>query len=133
MPKPTPLAHVRNIGVAAHVDAGKTTLTERILYYTGVSHKLGEVHDGTAHMDYLAEEQSHGITITSAVTKAPWRDHVLQIVDTPGHVDFTIEVERSMRVLDGYVLVLDGVRGVEPQTETVWRQGSFQPAGALFR
>jgi len=132
MPKPTPLAHVRNIGVAAHVDAGKTTLTERILYYTGVSHKLGEVHDGTAHMDYLAEEQSHGITITSAVTKAPWRDHVLQIVDTPGHVDFTIEVERSMRVLDGYVLVLDGVRGVEPQTETVWRQGSRFNLPVLF-
>jgi elongation factor G len=132
MPKPAPLAHVRNIGVAAHVDAGKTTLTERILYYTGVSHKLGEVHDGTAHMDYLAEEQSHGITITSAVTKAPWRDHLLQIVDTPGHVDFTIEVERSMRVLDGCVLVLDGVRGVEPQTETVWRQGSHFNLPVLF-
>ncbi len=122
MNKSLPLAQVRNIGVAAHVDAGKTTLTERILFYTGASHKLGEVHDGAAHMDYLAEEQSHGITITSAVTKAPWRDHLLQIVDTPGHVDFTIEVERSMRVLDGCVLVLDGVRGVEPQTETVWRQ-----------
>ncbi len=122
MNKSMPLAQVRNIGVAAHVDAGKTTLTERILFYTGASHKLGEVHDGAAHMDYLAEEQSHGITITSAVTKAPWRDHLLQIIDTPGHVDFTIEVERSMRVLDGCVLVLDGVRGVEPQTETVWRQ-----------
>jgi len=132
MSKPAPLAHIRNIGVVAHVDAGKTTLTERILYYTGVSHKLGEVHDGTAHMDYLAEEQSHGITITSAVTKAPWRDHVLQIVDTPGHVDFTIEVERSMRVLDGCVLVLDGVRGVEPQTETVWRQGSRFNLPVLF-
>lgn len=122
MNKSSPLAHVRNIGIAAHVDAGKTTLTERVLFYTGASHKLGEVHDGDAHMDYMAEEQSHGITITSAVTKAPWRDHVFQIVDTPGHVDFTIEVERSMRVLDGCVLVLDGVRGVEPQTETVWRQ-----------
>jgi elongation factor G len=122
MRKSSPLAQVRNIGVAAHVDAGKTTLTERILFYTGASHKLGEVHDGAAHMDYLAEEQNHGITITSAVTKAPWRDCLLQIVDTPGHVDFTIEVERSMRVLDGCVLVLDGVRGVEPQTETVWRQ-----------
>jgi len=116
------LSPVRNIGIAAHVDAGKTTLTERVLFYTGASHKIGEVHDGAAHMDYLAEEQQHGITITSAVTKAPWKDHLLQIVDTPGHVDFTIEVERSMRVLDGCVIVLDGVRGVEPQTETVWRQ-----------
>jgi elongation factor G len=120
--KATDLSPVRNIGIAAHVDAGKTTLTERVLFYTGASHKIGEVHDGAAHMDYLAEEQEHGITITSAVTKAPWKDHVLQIVDTPGHVDFTIEVERSMRVLDGCVIVLDGVRGVEPQTETVWRQ-----------
>ena len=116
------LSQVRNIGVAAHVDAGKTTLTERILFYTGASHKIGEVHDGAAHMDWMAEEQQHGITITAAVTRAPWRDHLLQIVDTPGHVDFTIEVERSMRVLDGVILVLDGVRGVEPQTETVWRQ-----------
>jgi elongation factor G len=116
------LSHVRNIGVAAHVDAGKTTLTERILFYTGASHKIGEVHDGAAHMDWMAEEQQHGITITAAVTRAPWRDHLLQVVDTPGHVDFTIEVERSMRVLDGVILVLDGVRGVEPQTETVWRQ-----------
>jgi len=132
MSKPSPLSHVRNIGVAAHVDAGKTTLTERILYYTGASHKIGEVHDGAAHMDYMAEEQSHGITITSAVTKAPWRDHVLQIVDTPGHVDFTIEVERSMRVLDSCILVLDGVRGVEPQTETVWRQRSRFRLPVLF-
>ena len=122
MSKPVDLSPVRNIGIAAHVDAGKTTLTERVLFYTGASHKIGEVHDGAAHMDYLAEEQQHGITITSAVTKAPWKDHLLQIVDTPGHVDFTIEVERSMRVLDGCVIVLDGVRGVEPQTETVWRQ-----------
>jgi elongation factor G len=124
MTKTAELARVRNIGVAAHVDAGKTTLTERILYYTGASHKIGEVHEGAAHMDYMVEEQEHGITITSAVTKAPWRDHTLQIVDTPGHVDFTIEVERSMRVLDGCILVLDGVRGVEPQTETVWHQRS---------
>lgn len=116
------LASVRNIGIAAHVDAGKTTLSERVLYYTGASHKIGEVHDGAAHMDWMAEEQAHGITITAAVTQAPWRGHLLQIVDTPGHVDFTIEVERSMRVLDGVILVLDGVRGVEPQTETVWRQ-----------
>ena len=122
MSKAIDLSPVRNIGIAAHVDAGKTTLTERVLFYTGASHKIGEVHDGAAHMDYLAEEQQHGITITSAVTKAPWKDHLLQIVDTPGHVDFTIEVERSMRVLDGCVIVLDGVRGVEPQTETVWRQ-----------
>ncbi|MFK7928884.1 MAG: elongation factor G [Myxococcota bacterium] len=119
-----PLERVRNIGIAAHVDAGKTTLTERVLYYTGASHKIGEVHDGAAHMDWMAEEQVHGITITSAVTQCPWRDHLIQIVDTPGHVDFTIEVERSMRVLDGAVIVMDGVRGVEPQTETVWRQAN---------
>jgi elongation factor G len=106
------------------VDAGKTTLTERILYYTGTSHKIGEVHDGSAHMDWMAEEQAHGITITAAVTQCPWREHLIQIVDTPGHVDFTIEVERSMRVLDGAIIVMDGVRGVEPQTETVWRQAN---------
>ena len=132
MTKPADLSHIRNIGIAAHVDAGKTTLTERVLFYTGVSHKIGEVHDGAAHMDYMAEEQEHGITITSAVTKAPWRDHVLQVVDTPGHVDFTIEVERSMRVLDGCIIVLDGVRGVEPQTETVWRQRTRFNLPALF-
>jgi elongation factor G len=118
------LARVRNIGIAAHVDAGKTTLTERLLFYTGASHKIGEVHEGSAHMDWMAEEQAHGITITAAVTKCPWKDHLVQIVDTPGHVDFTIEVERSMRVLDGAVIVMDGVRGVEPQTETVWRQAN---------
>jgi len=118
------LALVRNIGIAAHVDAGKTTLTERVLYYTGASHKIGEVHEGAAHMDWMAEEQAHGITITSAVTQCPWKDHLIQIVDTPGHVDFTIEVERSMRVLDGAIIVMDGVRGVEPQTETVWRQAN---------
>ena len=122
MTKKNDLRRVRNIGIAAHIDAGKTTLTERILFYTGALYKIGEVHDGAAHMDYMAEEQSHGITITSAVTKAQWQNHLIQLVDTPGHVDFTIEVERSMRVLDGCVLVLDGVRGVEPQTETVWRQ-----------
>ena len=122
--EPTPLPRVRNIGIAAHVDAGKTTLTERVLYYTGASHKIGEVHHGTSHMDYQPEEQAHGITITSAVTQCPWQDHLIQIVDTPGHVDFTIEVERSMRVLDGAVIVMDGVRGVEPQTETVWRQAN---------
>ncbi|WP_295384524.1 translation factor GTPase family protein [uncultured Thiodictyon sp.] len=132
MKKLSRLSHVRNIGVAAHVDAGKTTLTERILFYTGASYKIGEVHDGAAHMDYLAEEQRHGITITSAVTKAPWRDHLIQVVDTPGHVDFTIEVERAMRVQDGCILVLDGVRGVEPQTETVWRQRARFNLPALF-
>ena len=118
------LQRVRNIGIAAHIDAGKTTLTERILFYTGASHRIGEVHEGAAHMDFMAEERAHGITITSAVTKCPWKDHVIQVVDTPGHVDFTIEVERAMRVLDGAVIVMDGVRGVEPQTETVWKQAS---------
>ena len=119
-----PLNLVRNIGIAAHIDAGKTTLTERILFYTGASHKIGEVHDGAATMDFMAEERAHGITIGSAVTQCPWNDHLIQVVDTPGHVDFTIEVERAMRVLDGAVIVMDGVRGVEPQTETVWRQAS---------
>jgi len=128
----TQLSHVRNIGIVAHVDAGKTTLTERILFYTGASYKIGEVHDGAAHMDYLAEEQRHGITITAAVTQAPWQTHLLQLVDTPGHVDFTIEVERAMRVLDGCIVVLDGVRGVEPQTETVWRQRAHFKLPALF-
>lgn len=118
------LESVRTIGIAAHVDAGKTTLSERVLYYTGHSHKIGEVHEGSAHMDWQAEEQAHGITITAAVTECPWKDHQIQLVDTPGHVDFTIEVERSMRVLDGAVIVMDGVRGVEPQTETVWRQAN---------
>ncbi|MFO1428920.1 MAG: elongation factor G [Candidatus Competibacteraceae bacterium] len=132
MAKPPALARVRNLGIAAHVDAGKTTLTERILYYAGVSHKIGEVHEGAAHMDYLAEEQVHGITIMSAVTKVPWQEHLIQLIDTPGHVDFTIEVERSMRVLDGCVIVLDGVRGVEPQTETVWRQRTKFRLPALF-
>ena len=118
------LSKVRNIGIAAHIDAGKTTLTERILFYTGASHKVGEVHEGTATMDFMAEEKAHGITIGSAVTQCPWAGHLIQVIDTPGHVDFTIEVERSMRVLDGAVIVMDGVRGVEPQTETVWRQAS---------
>jgi elongation factor G len=132
MSKAPDLSHTRNIGIAAHVDAGKTTLTERILFYTGASYKIGEVHDGAAHMDYLAEEQSHGITITSAVTRASWADHLIQLIDTPGHVDFTIEVERSMRVLDGCVIVLDGVRGVEPQTESVWQQRNKFNLPALF-
>jgi elongation factor G len=132
MSKVLDFAGVRNIGIAAHVDAGKTTLTERMLFYSGVSYKIGEVHEGAAHMDYMVEEQEHGITITAAVTKLPWRDHLLQLIDTPGHVDFTIEVERSMRVLDGCVIVLDGVRGVEPQTETVWRQRTRFRLPALF-
>ncbi len=124
MSGPTDLSTVRNIGIAAHIDAGKTTLTERILFFTGASHKIGEVHDGAAHMDWMEEEKAHGITITAAVTRCPWRDHLIQVVDTPGHVDFTIEVERAMRVLDGAVIVMDAVRGVEPQTETVWKQAS---------
>jgi elongation factor G len=132
MSKKTDLQQVRNIGIAAHIDAGKTTLTERILFYTGELYKIGEVHDGAAHMDYMEEEQNHGITITSAVTRTRWQEHLIQIIDTPGHVDFTIEVERSMRVLDGCVIVLDGVRGVEPQTETVWRQRSKFGLPCLF-
>ncbi|MCP3670901.1 MAG: GTP-binding protein [Gammaproteobacteria bacterium] len=132
MSKTPDLTHTRNIGIAAHVDAGKTTLTERILFYTGASYKIGEVHDGAAHMDYMFEEQSHGITINSAVTRATWQDHLIQVIDTPGHVDFTIEVERAMRILDGCILVLDGVRGVEPQTETVWRQRNKFQLPALF-
>jgi elongation factor G len=118
----TPLDRVRNIGFMAHIDAGKTTTTERILFYTGVTHRLGEVHDGQAVMDWMAQEQERGITITSAATTCYWRDHRINIIDTPGHVDFTIEVERSLRVLDGVVAVFDGVGGVEPQSETVWRQ-----------
>ena len=117
-----PLGRTRNIGIMAHIDAGKTTTTERILYYTGVSYKLGEVHEGTAVMDWMEQEQERGITITSAATTCFWRDHRINIIDTPGHVDFTIEVERSMRVLDGAIAVFDGGNGVEPQSETVWRQ-----------
>src|SRR5687767_10465622 len=116
------LDRVRNIGIMAHIDAGKTTTTERILYYTGRTHKLGEVHEGAATMDWMAQEQERGITITSAATTAFWRDHRINIIDTPGHVDFTVEVERSLRVLDGAVAVFDSVAGVEPQSETVWRQ-----------
>ena len=112
----------RNIGIMAHIDAGKTTTTERVLYYTGKSHKIGEVHDGAATMDWMEQEQERGITITSAATTCFWREHRINIIDTPGHVDFTIEVERSLKVLDGAVAVFDGVAGVEPQSETVWRQ-----------
>jgi len=118
----TPLERVRNIGIMAHIDAGKTTTTERILYYTGVSHKIGEVHDGAATMDWMEQEQERGITITSAATTCTWADHLINIIDTPGHVDFTIEVERSLRVLDGAVGVFCAVGGVQPQSETVWRQ-----------
>jgi len=122
MARSVPLERTRNIGIMAHIDAGKTTTTERILYYTGISHKIGEVHDGAATMDWMVQEQERGITITSAATTCEWRDHRVNIIDTPGHVDFTIEVERSLRVLDGAVAVFCAVGGVEPQSETVWRQ-----------
>jgi len=122
MSRTTPIKDYRNIGIMAHIDAGKTTTTERILFYTGKSHKLGEVHDGAATMDWMEQEQERGITITSAATTCYWRNHRINIIDTPGHVDFTVEVERSLRVLDGAVAVFDGVAGVEPQSETVWRQ-----------
>src|SRR5687768_2718927 len=122
MARTVPLEKTRNIGIMAHIDAGKTTTTERILYYTGINYKLGEVHEGTATMDWMVQEQERGITITSAATTCFWRDHRVNIIDTPGLVDFTIEVQRSLRVLDGAVAVFCSVGGVEPQTETVWRQ-----------
>ncbi len=124
MAKRVPLEKTRNIGIMAHIDAGKTTTTERILYYTGVNYKIGEVHEGAATMDWMEQEQERGITITSAATACMWNDHKINIINTPGHVDFTVEVERSLRVLDGAVAVFDGVAGVEPQTETVWRQAN---------
>ncbi|HXY02997.1 MAG TPA: GTP-binding protein, partial [Terriglobales bacterium] len=122
MPRTVPLERCRNIGIMAHIDAGKTTTTERILFYTGRTHRIGEVHEGTATMDWMEQEQERGITITSAATTCTWRDIRINIIDTPGHVDFTAEVERSLRVLDGACAVFDAVHGVEPQSETVWRQ-----------
>src|SRR6187397_2416859 len=122
MARSFPLEKTRNIGIMAHIDAGKTTTTERILYYTGRTHKMGEVHEGAAVMDWMEQEQERGITITSAATACEWRDHRVNIIDTPGHVDFTVEVERSLRVLDGAIAVFDSVAGVQPQSETVWRQ-----------
>ena len=122
MPRMVSLEKTRNIGIMAHIDAGKTTTTERILFYTGRVHKLGETHDGAATMDWMVQEQERGITITSAATSAHWRDYLINIIDTPGHVDFTVEVERSLRVLDGAVGVFCAKGGVEPQSETVWRQ-----------
>src|ERR1700742_2521582 len=117
-----PLAKTRNIGIMAHIDAGKTTSTGRILYYTGRNYKIGEVHEGAATMDWMVQEQERGITIPSAATTCSWRDCTINIIDTPGHVDFTVEVERSLRVLDGAIALFDAVAGVEPQSETVWRQ-----------
>jgi small GTP-binding protein len=141
MARSHPLEKYRNIGIMAHIDAGKTTTTERILYYTGKSYKIGEVHEGTATMDWMEQEQERGITITSAATTCKWRaeegkgeEHLINIIDTPGHVDFTIEVERSLRVLDGAVACFDGVAGVEPQSETVWRQADkYKRAAHVLR
>src|SRR5471032_3157164 len=120
--RPVSIERTRNIGIMAHIDAGKTTTTERILFYAGRIHKMGEVHEGASTMDWMVQEKERGITITSAATAAEWRGHSINIIDTPGHVDFTMEVERSLRVLDGAIVVFDAGNGVEPQSETVWRQ-----------
>src|ERR1700730_17228034 len=127
-----PLDKYRNIGIAAHIDAGKTTVTERILFYTGKSHKMGEVHEGEATMDWMEQERERGITITSAATTCSWKDYQINIIDTPGHVDFTIEVGRSLRVLDGVVAVFCGVGGVQPQSETVWKQATRYEVPAII-
>src|ERR1700737_829903 len=124
MARQTPIEDVRNIGIMAHIDAGKTTTTERGLFYTGRIHKMGEVHEGAATMDWMVQEQERGITTAPAATAAEWRGHRINIIDTPGHVDFTVEVERSLRVLDGALAVFDALAGVEPQSETVWRQAN---------
>ena len=124
MPREYTLEKTRNIGIMAHIDAGKTTISERVLFYTGKKHKIGEVHEGAAEMDWMEQEKERGITITSAATTCFWKSHRINLIDTPGHVDFTVEVERSLRVLDGAVAVFDGSQGVEPQSETVWHQAS---------
>ncbi|MFQ3623387.1 MAG: GTP-binding protein, partial [Acetobacteraceae bacterium] len=121
MARNVPLSRIRNIGITAHIDAGKTTTTERILYYTGRSHKIGEVHEGSTTTDYMEQERERGITITSAAVTAEWKDHRINIIDTPGHIDFNIEVNRSLRVLDGAIFIIEGVAGVQPQSETNWR------------
>ena len=131
MARTIPLEKVRNIGIAAHIDAGKTTTTERILFYSGIIHKIGEVHEGTAVTDWMEQERERGITITAAAISTSWNDHQINIIDTPGHVDFTIEVERSMRVLDGVIAVFCYVGGVQPQSETVWRQADRYKSLAL--
>jgi len=122
MAREVPLERIRNIGVIAHIDAGKTTVSERILFYTRKIHRLGEVHEGAATMDWMPQERERGITITAAATTCFWRDHQVNLIDTPGHIDFTAEVQRSLRVLDGGIVVFDAVAGVQPQSETVWRQ-----------
>src|SRR6056300_1887274 len=124
MPRTIPIENVRNIGIMAHIDAGKTTTTERILYYTGVNYKIGEVHDGLATMDWMEQEQERGITITATSTTCRWQDFWINLIDTPGHIDFTIEVERSLRVLDGAIVIFSAVEGVQPQSESVWHQAN---------